>query len=757
MKKLACFIVDQRYKILLFVLALAAVCALLIPRVEIVTDMSGYLPDDSPMKTGLEIIKDELGGLTTENSIRVMFTDLPSGEDMQIKERLSAIPGVSSVGYLAEDEQYCKPPYTMFSVNTMYDFGSKEIMAIEQEIKKEYSGYHDMVYHVDTTTSNTIPPWILVAAVAILLTILWIMSPSFVEPLLFIVTIGIAVLINMGSNILMGSVSQTTNAIGSILQLALSMDYSIMLMEYYRQERNEISVEKTSERSKDAKEQKNAAMKSALEKAFRPVTGSSITTVVGLLMLVFMSFKIGEDMGIVLAKGVFISLLCVFTVLPVLILSCENAILKTMKPVPHFPTGAVEKMSFRFRKIFPVLLLGLFALVFFLRGNTNISYTLVTESPIDDVFVKNNAIVLLYSNEDEDTVSGMIEEYEEDENVRSVSAFANTLGKAFTGEELLEMAAEMGMEDSFTEFLPGDMEESEAVTLLDMLIGMCSLSLGRREETPRVTILELLDFIVLELPENPLIGNMISDEMIEGAKEFHRQIAEGIKRLKGPEHSLMALQTTLPDESEETEAFIRTLEERCKERLTGEYYLIGNSVMAYEMSGSFTGELNRITILTALAIFLVVVFTFRSVLIPVILVLLIQTAVYATVVIMGIQGQSMYYLAYLIVQSILMGATIDYAILYTNYYRESRKTADMKTSIQEAYRKSIHTILTSGLIIVIVTAILGYAFGDPSILQICHTIAKGASCSLILILFVLPGTLAALDNLIIRESRGQVP
>ena len=221
MKKLACFIVDQRYRILLIVLAFTAVCALLIPRVEIVTDLTRYLPDDSPMKTGLEIIKDELGGLTTENSIRVMFTDLPSGEDMQIKERLSSIPGVSSVGYRAEDEQYCKPPYTMFSVNTMYDFGSKEIMAIEQEIKKEYSGYHDMVYHVDTTTSNTIPPWILIAAVAILLTILWIMSPSFVEPLLFIVTIGIAVLINMGSNILMGSVSQTTNAIGSILQLAL--------------------------------------------------------------------------------------------------------------------------------------------------------------------------------------------------------------------------------------------------------------------------------------------------------------------------------------------------------------------------------------------------------------------------------------------------------------------------------------------------------------------------------------------------------
>ena len=167
----------------------------------------------------------------------MMFTDLPEEEKESVKEQLSALEYVSSVGYRPEDEEYNKPPYTLFSVNTYYDFGSKEIQSIEAAIRKEYSGYHDMVYHVDTTTSNTIPPWILLAAVAILLTILWIMSPSYVEPILFMITIGLAVVINMGSNLLLGSVSQTTNAIGSILQLALSMDYSIMLMEYYRQER----------------------------------------------------------------------------------------------------------------------------------------------------------------------------------------------------------------------------------------------------------------------------------------------------------------------------------------------------------------------------------------------------------------------------------------------------------------------------------------------------------------------------------------
>ncbi len=748
MKKLAGFIVDYRYKILILMLLLAGVCALLFPRVEIVTDMTRYLPDDSPMKTGLAIMTEELGGLASENSIRVMFTDLSEEEALEVKEKLSSLEYVSSVGYQAGDEQYNRPPYTLFSVNTTYDFGSREILALEASIRKEYGGYHDMEYHVDTTTSNTIPPWILMAAVAILLTILWIMSPSYAEPVLFIVTIGVAVLINMGTNLIMGSVSQTTNAIGSILQLALSMDYSIMLMEYYRQEKREVSG---SASGSDEKEASLLAMKNALEKAFRPVTGSSLTTVVGLLMLVFMSFKIGADMGIVLAKGVLISLICVFTILPVLILSFEKAIVKTRKPVPKFPTGGVERMSIRFSRIFPFLLLGLFITVFLLRGNTNIAYTLVTESPIDDVFEKNNAIVLLYSNEDEEIIESFIGEYENEDCVRSVSAYANTLGKAFTGKELLAMASAMGMEDSFADLLPGTISPSELETMLDMLIGMCSASRGRAEEEPRATIGELLEYITEDLPQNPLFGSWISPEMIEKAEEFRIQIDEGAKRLRGPSHSIMAMMTTLPDEADITMDFIRELERKCTEKLRGDWYLIGNSVMACEMSGSFGGELNRITILTAAAIFLVVIFTFRSFVIPLILVLLIQTAVYATVVIMGVQGLSMYYLAYLIVQSILMGATIDYAILYTNYYREARREADLPGAVKEAYGKSIHTILTSGLIIVIVTAILGYVFGDPSILQICHTIAKGASCSLVLILFVLPGTLCALDRWIVKK------
>ena len=181
-------------------------------------------------------------------------------------------------------------------------------------------------------------------------------------------------------------------------------------------------------------------------------------------------------------------------------------------------------------------------------------------------------------------------------------------------------------------------------------------------------------------------------------------------------------------------------------------YIIGNSEMNYEMNEGFRHEMIMITLITALAIFLVVALTFRSVIIPIVLVLLVQCAVFLTVSYIGVSGNSIYYLAMLIVQCILMGATIDYAILYTSYYIENRKILETKESIKAAFRGSIHTILTSGLIICLVTMVLSYTYGDPSVEQICRTISIGAMFAILLILFVLPALLACLDKIIVRKK-----
>ena len=174
--------------------------------------------------------------------------------------------------------------------------------------------------------------------------------------------------------------------------------------------------------------------------------------------------------------------------------------------------------------------------------------------------------------------------------------------------------------------------------------------------------------------------------------------------------------------------------------------------MVYEMENSFDSELLLITLLTAASIFLVVVFTFRSLVIPALLVLIVQCGVFITVTVVGLQGLEIYYLALLIVECILMGATIDYGILYTSYYREMRESMSVRDALIAAYRGSIHTVLTSGSIMVLVTAVVGKFFGNPTIEQICRTISIGAFSAIILILLFLPGMLALLDRWVLPRD-----
>ena len=272
----------------------------------------------------------------TDNTIRVMFKGLPDEEKEKLQHKLAGIEYVDSVDYDISDKDYNKEDYTMYVVNTTYDYDSGEVSAIEESIVSNYTDYYDMVYSVDKESDPGLPAWIMGLALGLLMIILLLMSNSWVEPFLFLATIAVAVVINMGTNAFLPSVSETTYSIAAILQLALSMDYSIILINRFRQE---LKLE----------DDKYHAMKNALVTAFSSIASSSVTTIVGLLALVFMRFKIGADMGIVLAKGVFISMICIFTVLPALILMFHSIIRKTSKKELAINMNGIGAFSYKFR------------------------------------------------------------------------------------------------------------------------------------------------------------------------------------------------------------------------------------------------------------------------------------------------------------------------------------------------------------------------------------------------------------------------
>ena len=257
------------------------------------------------------------------------------------------------------------------------------------------------------------------------------------------------------------------------------------------------------------------------------------------------------------------------------------------------------------------------------------------------------------------------------------------------------------------------------------------------------------DMTDAQLPNGATELFYISKDLREDIISGQDKVKEAKDLLRTKKYSRMVMETKYPVESKETFSFIKEMQTKLKNT---DSYMIGNSLVAYEISNSFQKELNLITILTIAFIFVVVMITFKSVLIPGILVFLIQTAVYMTMSILTLEGGSVYFIALLIVQSILMGATIDYAILYTTYYLEARKQMTVKESLISAYNKSIHTILTSSLILMLVTLVVGH-FGSAITAKICITISQGTLCSTLLILFILPELIAIFDRLINKKKK----
>lgn len=282
MRKIANFIVEKHKWIMVAFVVLTLAAAICIPQVGINSDLTKYLPDDFNMKIGV----------SETTAIRVMFTGLSDEQKTEMKDRLENTEFVDSVAYDPNSEDYNKDEYTKYDLTVAGAYGSNEEKSVVSVLDNDFNDY-EMVYVIDDMAAKEIPKTVLLIAVGILVVILLIMSRSWIEPLLLVITIGMAIIMNIGSNLIMGTVSNTTQSLAPILQLVLSMDYSIILINRYHQE-----LEKTPDRK--------AAMKSAWTQAFSSIFSSSFTTIIGLLALVFMTFKLGRDVGFVLAKGVLI-------------------------------------------------------------------------------------------------------------------------------------------------------------------------------------------------------------------------------------------------------------------------------------------------------------------------------------------------------------------------------------------------------------------------------------------------------------------
>ena len=496
-----------------------------------------------------------------------------------------------------------------------------------------------------------------IAAVVVLI-ILFTMSGSYFEPVIFITAIGVAVMLNMGTNIILGDISYMTKSVAGVLQLALTMDYSIFLLHRFNQE-------------KGAGKTADEAMIAALVRSFSPISASSLTTVCSFIAIMFMSYSIGLDLGIVLAKGVIISYITVFALLPVLVVLSNKLIEKSTHKTFSLSLGRYSNFIIKSRKVLPIVFLAIIIPCYLFQSWNSFNYgneasvgskgsdIFINKEKVSDVFGSQNQLVILIGKDNfskEAAISQTLSELDYVENVSSYSL----------------------------------LEASGAVNMLSS------------------------DFV----------GQFRSDDS---------------------EYSRILLTLNLPEESEATTNAINEIERKLDEQLDN-YYVLGDAASALDIKNIVEKDFRLIMLISILLVAAVIMITFRSILIPILLVFVIEAAIWVNMSIPYLLGESIIFIGYLIVSSILLGATIDYAILLTSNYMTSRKTMNKFDAIKQAISMSSKAVLMSSLILTFSGFSVNFISTMPSISVFGSAVGRGGLSALLAVMVLLPQLLILLDK-----------
>ena len=677
MKKFYTGVVKCRKAILVLFIA-AAIAGLFLSRlVSVNYDITDYLPPDSPSTVALDVMGEEFdGGIP---NARVMIRDVSVVQALEYKEKLKQIDGVQEVTWLDDVvdvreplemqetdtvEAYYKDDTALFTVTVEEE---KRLEAVEamRELVGENGALTGNAVSTATATTDTVVEIsrIVVVAVLFVLLVLILTTNSWVEPLIVLGGLGVAILINNGSNLIFGEISFVTNAAGSILQLAVSLDYSVFLSHRF---------EECRQTNPDVEE----AMVDALCKSTGSILSSGLTTVIGFVALCLMRFLLGPDLGLALAKGVALSLVTVFIFMPALILSLHKLMDKTRHKdfMPSFRGFGrlVQKMMLPLVCVFLVLVVPSY-----LASNSNSYY---------------------YGS------SHMFNE------------------ETRMGKDIAQVEAVFGQSDSYVLLVPTGQTAVEK-ELSDEL-----------HTLPEITgIISYVD----------MAGSEIPTEFLD---------ADTLAQLQSDNYSRMVLSVDADYEGEETFRLVEQIREIAEKYYPGTYYLAGEGVSSYDLMNTVTADMVKVNAIAIGAVLVVLLILQKSIVLPVILVLCIETAIWINLSIPYFAGDIVFYIAYLIISSIQLGATVDYAILFSDRYREARVTHSKKDAIVETISAVMVSVLTSGSVLTVVGFLLGKMSSNGLLAQLGMFLGVGAICSLVIVLFVLPGFLYLLDGLFMKKG-----
>lgn len=741
MEKIASFIVDRRNLFFLIYIFAILFSIFSIGWVQVENDITTYLPDDTETRQGLTVMNDNF---VTYGSARVMVSNVSYEKAMSLKEQLEDIDGVTSIDFDNSKDSFNNGS-ALFSVTfdgEVDDEISKSAMNEIKEELKDYDFYVDSEVGVDTSAdlANEMVVIVIVAAIIIVI-VLTLTSRSYAEVPVLIITFGVAAILNMGTNFLCGKISFISNSVTVVLQLALAIDYAIILCHRFSDEHETLPARE--------------ACIVALSKAIPEISSSSLTTISGLAALGFMHFGIGLDLAIVLIKAIFCSLLSVFTLMPGLLMLFSKLIDKTghKKLLPEI--DMVGKFANKTKYIIPPIFLVLICVAFFFSNNCPYVYSYndletakasdaqIARSHIKANFGNNNMVAVIVPSGNYDSQRNILKEIDRLDGVKSSMGLANI--EAMDGY----MLADALNPREFSELANLDYEVAKvlysAYAVKYDQYGELINGIGNY----KVPLFDMFMFLKGEMDD----GNVyLNGDVQETLDDLFDQLDKAKLQLQSDDYSRMVVYLDLPEESEATTLCLDKIHEIIAKYYDEDYYVVGNSTSAIDLSSSFIGDNTLISILSALFVIIILLFTFQSAGLPILLIIVIQGSIWINFAVPTLMNEPLYFLGYLIVNSIQMGANIDYAIVISSHYSELKKKMESKEAIVEALNSSFPTIFTSGSILASAGVLISKMTTNPVIAAIGECLGRGTIVSIILVFFVLPQILVLGDKIIEKTS-----
>lgn len=742
MKKIATFIIDKR-NLFFLLFIIACTFSLFSSRwVEVEEDITKYLPKTTETRRGITLMNREF---VTYASADVMVNNISYKRALSLSEKMEAVEGISSVKFENSDEHF-KGASALFKLTFEGDENdeiSVKALSEVKELLKDYEIYvKTQVGYSKTKSLAKEMNGILIASAIIILFVLTFTSKSYAEIPVLVITFGVAAILNKGTNYMLGKISFISNSVAIVLQLALAIDYAIILCNRYSEEHEKLPT-------------REAAIE-ALSKAIPEISSSSLTTVSGLAALITMKFGIGRDLSFVLIKAILLSLLSVFTLMPGLLVLFGKYIDNTRHRSFVPKISKLGRFVIKTKYVMPALFLLTAFAAFFLANMCPYCYgqnelstprkdeRQISRDKINSTFKNTNLVALVVPSGDYEKEAALLKELESYEEVDSTLGLSNI--EALNGYMLTDKLTPR----EFSELTDVDFGASKIIYAAYAAKAEDYGKIINDLDTYHVPLIDMLIFLHDEIEQKYVT---LDDELANDIDDIYKRVTDAKLQLQSEDYSRMLVYLNLPEEGKETFRFLDSIHEiAAKYYDPDDLFVVGNSTSDYDLASSFSLDNLIISILSALFVILVLLFTFTSVGLPILLIAVIQGSIWINFAFPYIMQSRLFFLGYLIVNAIQMGANIDYAIVISSRYSALKQEMPTREAITETLNQSFPTIITSGAILASAGVLIGLISTDGVISAIGICLGRGTIISIILVMAVLPQILILGDTIIERTS-----